>query len=227
MSEQKSSANDASLDIPVRKIPAAFVSKESDLFLADYNASRTDLSQFMSTRYQIMILALTALGLVIGALAFAGGIFLVLLYPVFTFFLLNVYISNEFRIKVMNRYMRALDREVEETLEDSGIDLRLGFYRFYHEVSSERKGLVVGGKYIFPVAATVAILAAIPFVILGKLSPSLIIRSTFFFVNAALFSVLTWVFSFRHLSITEVLATDFVHGDANISHFKAELVTMV
>jgi len=66
--------------------------KSSDFILAEYTTLRTELLQRVSTRYQIMALALSAFSAILAVQAFgvgsAGGIYLVLLYPILAFFLL-------------------------------------------------------------------------------------------------------------------------------------------
>src|SRR5579859_2509883 len=86
------------------------VEQTVDIVLAEYNTLRTELLQRLATRYQIMGLAFSAFAAILAVQAFGAGneagLYLVLLYPILAFFLLNVYIANSRPMRIMEDYIR-------------------------------------------------------------------------------------------------------------------------
>ncbi|HEY6543084.1 MAG TPA: hypothetical protein VIZ18_19235 [Ktedonobacteraceae bacterium] len=100
--------------ISLQKTSNPVVEQTVDIVLAEYNTLRTELLQRLATRYQIMGLAFSAFAAILAVQAFGAGsqagLYLVLLYPILAFFLLNVYISNSRHMHTIEMYVKKLRR---------------------------------------------------------------------------------------------------------------------
>lgn len=145
------------------------VKQAVDIVLAEYNTLRMEFLQRLATRYQIMGLAFSAFSAILAVQAFgagsAAGLYLVLLYPLLAFFLLNVYISN-------SRHMRTIQVYIKIHIEACFIaELKspfignFGWQTYYDRNNSElkrRQFSSIGGRFVFPATAVVTIVAAFP-----------------------------------------------------------------
>lgn len=140
-----------------------------DIVLAEYNTLRTELLQRLATRYQIMGLAFSAFAAILAVQAFGAGsqagLYLVLLYPLLAFFLLNVYIANSSHMRMIEVYIK-LNIEATVIRElPAPFKRKFGWQTYYDDPESGlRKGQLasIGGRFVFPATAVVAIISAFP-----------------------------------------------------------------
>ena len=140
-----------------------------DIVLAEYNTLRTELLQRLATRYQIMGLAFSAFAAILAVQAFGAGsqagLYLVLLYPLLAFFLLNVYISNSSHMRILEVYIKLnIEASVIPQLTPP-FKGKFGWQTYYDDPKSGlRKGdlLSIGGRFVFPATAVVALISAFP-----------------------------------------------------------------
>ena len=145
------------------------VEQTVDIVLAEYNTLRTELLQRLATRYQIMGLAFSAFAAILAVQAFgagsAAGLYLVLLYPILAFFLLNVYVSNSSHMRTIEVYIKLnIEANVIQKLP-SPFKEKFGWQTYYDDPRSGlRKGQLasIGGRFVFPATAVVAIISAFP-----------------------------------------------------------------
>lgn len=156
------------------------VEQTVDIVLAEYNTLRTELLQRLATRYQIMGLAFSAFSAILAVQAFgagsAAGLYLVLLYPLLAFFLLNVYISNSRHMRTIQMYIKlrieaCLIAELKPPFSGN-----FGWQTYYDKNNSgpnKAQFSSIGGRFVFPATAVVTIVAAFPGVWLdaGSKSP--------------------------------------------------------
>ena len=140
-----------------------------DIVLAEYNTLRTELLQRVATRYQIMGLAFSAFAAILAVQAFGAGsqagLYLVLLYPILAFFLLNVYISNSSHMRTIEEYIRInIEACIREELNPPFKD-NFGWQTYYDNgdrVLKKRQFTSIGGRFVFPATAVVTIVSAFP-----------------------------------------------------------------
>lgn len=140
-----------------------------DIVLAEYNTLRTELLQRLATRYQIMGLAFSAFAAILAVQAFgagnAAGLYLVLLYPLLAFFLLNVYISNSSHMRTIEVYIKInIEASVRKGLNPPFKE-KFGWQTHYDEPKSglrKEQLFSIGGRFVFPATAVVAIVSAFP-----------------------------------------------------------------
>jgi hypothetical protein len=140
-----------------------------DIVLAEYNTLRAELLQRVATRYQIMGLAFSAFSAILAVQAFgagnAAGLYLVLLYPILAFFLLNVYISNSRRMQTIEKYIKTnIEACIKEELK-SPFKENFGWQTYYDDHNSGLKRgqfSSIGGRFVFPATAVVTVVAAFP-----------------------------------------------------------------
>lgn len=169
------------------------VEQTVDIVLAEYNTLRTELLQRLATRYQIMGLAFSAFSAILAVQAFgagsAAGLYLVLLYPLLAFFLLNVYISNSRHMRTIEMYIKI---RIETCLKD---ELKRPFgenfgWQTYYDESNRRLNRAqfssIGGRFVFPATAIVALIAAFPGVWLDAGSKSSFLYAVFWVAIASL-----------------------------------------
>ena len=145
------------------------VEQTVDIVLAEYNTLRTELLQRLATRYQIMGLAFSAFAAILAVQAFgagnAAGLYLVLLYPLLAFFLLNVYISNSSHMRTIEMYIKInIEACVIQELTPP-FKGNFGWQTHYDDPKSGlRKGQLfsIGGRFVFPATAVVALISAFP-----------------------------------------------------------------
>jgi hypothetical protein len=145
------------------------VEQTVDIVLAEYNTLRTELLQRLATRYQIMGLAFSAFAAILAVQAFGAGsqagLYLVLLYPLLAFFLLNVYIANSSNMRTIEVYIKlnieaTVIRELRAPFKG-----KFGWQTYYDDPKSGlRRGQLasIGGRFVFPATAIVAIISAFP-----------------------------------------------------------------
>src|SRR5450755_5187558 len=139
-----------------------------DFVLAEYNTLRAELLQRVATRYQIMALAFSAFSAILAVQAFgagsAAGLYLVLLYPILAFFLLNVYLANSRHMNSIERYItKNIEACIREKLQPPFKE-NFGWQTHYDAPNSEfKKGQFssIGGRFVFPATAIVTVLAAV------------------------------------------------------------------
>lgn len=153
-----------------------------DIVLAEYNTLRTEVLQRLATRYQIMGLAFSAFAAILAVQAFGtasqAGLYLVLLYPILAFFLLNVYISNSRHMRTIEDYIK---RNIEESIQSKlnpSFQGSFGWQTYYDNddrVLKKGQFTSIGGRFVFPATAVVTIVSAFPGVWLegGNKSPFL------------------------------------------------------
>lgn len=145
------------------------VKQAVDIVLAEYNTLRTELLQRLATRYQIMGLAFSAFAAILAVQAFgtgnAAGLYLVLLYPLLAFFLLNVYISNSRHMRTIQMYIKTqIEAYIIKELKPP-FDGKFGWQTYYDDLNLRpKKGQFssIGGRFVFPATAVVTIVAAFP-----------------------------------------------------------------
>jgi hypothetical protein len=145
------------------------VEQTVDIVLAEYNTLRAELLQRIATRYQIMGLAFSAFAAILAVQAFGAGnqagLYLVLLYPILAFFLLNVYIAN-------SRHMRTIEEYIKKKLEapikselNPPFQENFGWQTYYDNDSRVLKrgqSASIGGRFVFPATAIVTLVSAFP-----------------------------------------------------------------
>jgi hypothetical protein len=171
--------------------------KSSDFILAEYTTLRTELLQRVSTRYQIMALALSAFSAILAVQAFgvgsAGGIYLVLLYPILAFFLLNVYISNSHHIHRLEKFIKDIEQCVKKNVwlpDKEKFGWQTYFDQNFGGFKQVRPPYTFGGRFVFPATSLVAIVAALPGVSPDVLAKKLTLLS-FLLATAFLLFLLT------------------------------------
>ncbi|GAC1429884.1 MAG: hypothetical protein NVS4B1_09810 [Ktedonobacteraceae bacterium] len=166
--EEKQPSNSSASTSGTGEKEPLFAASTSDFVLAEYNTLRTELLQRLSTRYQIMALTFTAFSAILAVQAFGGNnvmnTYLVLLYPILTFFLLNTYISNSRRINRIEDYIIHTENFVKCSLAVPARE-HFGWLNYYEaKYGDEKKSFIkpftFGGRFIFPASALVTTLAA-------------------------------------------------------------------
>ena len=168
------------------------VKQTVDIVLAEYNTLRTELLQRLATRYQIMGLAFSAFAAILAVQAFGAGsqagLYLVLLYPLLAFFLLNVYISNSSLMRTIEVYIKLnIEASVIRKLP-SPFKEKLGWQSHYDDPESGmRKGQLasIGGRFVFPATAIVAIISGFPGVWIDAGSKSVFLYFVFWVAIAS------------------------------------------
>lgn len=145
------------------------VEQTVDIVLAEYNTLRTELLQRLATRYQIMGLAFSAFAAILAVQAFGAGseagLYLVLLYPILAFFLLNVYIANSRPMRLMEDYIKKrIEASIIEEL-NSPFKENFGWQTYYDDgnrVLKRGQFTSIGGRFVFPATAVVTLVSAFP-----------------------------------------------------------------
>ena len=137
-----------------------FAGKESDFLLAEYDTLRAELLQRTSTRSQIINLALTAFGAVLGAAAIGSqGIYFLMLYPLVALFLLNSYLSNSLKIQRIGDYIKDhIEKYARDNLP-SPVGSIFSWQDYYDKQSKQG---FIKGRFIFPLTALIATGVGIP-----------------------------------------------------------------
>lgn len=169
------------------------VKQTVDIVLAEYNALRTELLQRVATRYQIMGLAFSAFSAILAVQAFgagsAAGLYLVLLYPLLAFFLLNVYLSNSRHMHTIENYIKTnIEACIKEELK-SPFKENFGWQTHYDAHNGGlKKGQFssIGGRFVFPATAVVTVIAAFPGVWLDVAKKPSFLYAVFWVAIAAL-----------------------------------------
>lgn len=181
------------------------VEQTVDIVLAEYNTLRTELLQRLATFYQIMGLAFSAFAAILAVQAFgagsAAGLYLVLLYPLLAFFLLNVYLSNSSHMRTIEVYIKVnIEANVRKQLP-SPFNEKFGWQTHYDDPKGYlRKGQLfsIGGRFVFPATAFVAIISAFPGVWLEAGSKSLFLYIVFWVAIASfIISLAQAIWDFR------------------------------
>lgn len=145
------------------------VEQTIDIVLAEYNTLRAELLQRLATRYQIMGLAFSAFAAILAVQAFGAGseagLYLVLLYPLLAFFLLNVYIANSRPMRTIEEYVK---KRIETTIIkelNSPFKENFGWQTYYeagNRVLKKGQFTSIGGRFVFPATAVVTLVSAFP-----------------------------------------------------------------
>ena len=167
--------------------------KPADFLLAEYNTLRAELLQLFSTRYQILALGFSAFSAVLAVQAFgagsAGGVYVVLLYPVLAFFLLNVYISNSRRASRIEKYIKeTIEACVKENI-GLPVKMRFGWQTYYdmhygRASTHLRPPFTFGGRFVFPATALVTVIAGFQGVQPDVLALKVTLLSTVFVITS-------------------------------------------
>jgi hypothetical protein len=143
--------------------------KPADFLLAEYNTLRTELLQLFSTRYQIITLAFSGFSAVLAVQAFGvantGGLYLLLLYPILAFFLLNIYVTNARRIGRIEKYLK---EDIEACVKyhiDLPIKQAFGWQTYYDDQYGGMSDKLtppytLGGRFLFPMTAIITLIPA-------------------------------------------------------------------
>lgn len=145
------------------------VKQTVDIVLAEYNTLRTELLQRVATRYQIMGLAFSAFAAILAVQAFGAGnqagLYLVLLYPILAFFLLNVYISNSSHMHTIEEYIKINIEACIKSELNAPFQANFGWQTYYdsgNRVLKTGQSASIGGRFVFPATAVVTIVSAFP-----------------------------------------------------------------
>ena|SRR5579859_5306935 len=145
------------------------VKQTVDIVLAEYNTLRTELLQRVATRYQIMGLAFSAFAAILAVQAFGAGneagLYLVLLYPILAFFLLNVYVSNSRHMRTIEDYIRINIEACIKSELNPPFQGNFGWQTYYDNgdrVLKKGQFTSIGGRFVFPATAVVTIVSAFP-----------------------------------------------------------------
>jgi hypothetical protein len=132
--------------------------EKSDFLLHQYDALRNEVVQRITITYQIITIALAAFGAVFAFTNTAEGVYLELLYPLLSLFLLLTYIANSYSIRKLSEFIgESIEKNVSGTGgARSASDMAWQAYRKYR--GQERMADLgnTAGSAVFPISSLIA-----------------------------------------------------------------------
>ena len=152
--------------------------KKSDFLLHEYDALRNEVVQRITMRYQIITIALAAFGAVFAFANTSASVYLEMLYPLLSLFLLLTYISNAYGIRKASEFIKgSIENNVSEdggTSSTSGSSVsQIGWQTYKQNPSQEKIGdLGAGtGKVVFPISSLIVWGVALSTIIAPSFQP--------------------------------------------------------
>src|ERR1700694_5028957 len=131
----------------------------NDFLLHEYDALRSEIVQRVTTKYQIISIVITALGIVLAI----GNVYLAILFPALAFVLLTVYISNSHEIRKISVFIQKnietqVTEDGESQITDKNKISEFGWEKYQEDAKLEKiaKAGYSGGKAIFCISSLIS-----------------------------------------------------------------------